>query len=126
MIPSETSISYPDLPFSLGFSNIPGLTSTSSGSSGARSTSAASFLKGSTDNPWKDFDQSTLSSAPGPSFRTNSGESLRPVFWIFSGLVFGAGPETEAAGLVFEVDPETEVAGVVTNRESGKAEEVRG
>lgn len=36
-----------------------GLISTISGSTGARSTSAASLEKGSEERPWKDFDQST-------------------------------------------------------------------
>ena len=63
---------------------VPGLISTSSGSTGASKISAASLENGSVDNPWKDLAQSTFS--PVPSSRRVSGASLKPdlemeVFW---------------------------------------------
>ena len=75
-----------------------GLTSTSSGSSGCRSTAAASAENGCADSPWYDRVQSTY---PGPSCgerdeasaegvsRSEAGASLRPVLemsWIGGGV----------------------------------------
>ena len=53
-----------------------GLISMSLGSRGARRMSVASLAKGSTERPWKDFDQSILAGSSSFTLIVGEGEGL--------------------------------------------------